>query len=147
MKLNDRLTEILCEYTDRVIRGERPEYQEYVERYPDLKDALLSYFQIGDILYRSLKPVRPPAELLDKIIERFQSPRRVSKVLQEIIGRAVCDEVFRKSLFLKPEETCLEEGYKIAAYELAALKNIDAESLEKFAGNLDERLTKTLQLK
>lgn len=62
------------------------------------------------------------------------------EAVQAVIGKAVTDSEFREALFANPEEVL--EGYDLTEDEIAALKSIDAETIESFAGALDERISK-----
>ena len=62
------------------------------------------------------------------------------EAVQAVIGKAVLDSEFREALFADPDEAL--EGYELTEEEVAALKSIDAETIESFAGSLDERISK-----
>ena len=62
------------------------------------------------------------------------------EALQAVIGKAVLDSEFREALFADPDQAV--EGYELTEEEVAALKAIDAETMESFAGSLDERISK-----
>jgi hypothetical protein len=62
------------------------------------------------------------------------------QAVQEVIGKAVTDSEFRKALFADPDEALA--GYELTEDEIAALKSVDAETMESFAGSLDERISK-----
>jgi hypothetical protein len=62
------------------------------------------------------------------------------EALQAVIGKAVLDSEFREALFADPDQAL--EGYELTEEEVAALKAIDAETMESFAGSLDERISK-----
>jgi hypothetical protein len=64
------------------------------------------------------------------------------QALEAVIGKAVMDSEFREALFADPDKAL--EGYELAEEEVAALKAIDAETVESFAGTLDERISKSL---
>ena len=66
------------------------------------------------------------------------------KAVEAVIGKAVLDCEFRESLFADPGEALA--GYELTAEEIAALKAIDAEAIESFAGALDERISRALIL-
>ncbi len=57
-----------------------------------------------------------------------------------IIGRAATDPEFRKALIDDAAKAC--QGYDLTDDELVALEALDGESLETFAGSLDERISK-----
>lgn len=148
MKKDDALTKIICEYADKLISGEEPDPKEYMSEYPGLKDDLAGYFEAVKGLSSSLRPATLPHELVEKVMRAVKSSREsapaISQVLQRIIGRAVCDEGFRKSLFLDPGSACRNAGYSLSAVELAALKSLDPDNMEKFSSNLDQRITKKM---
>jgi hypothetical protein len=60
--------------------------------------------------------------------------------VERVIGRAVTDEVFRKTLIDNARQACT--GYDLTEEELDALEKLDAESMKAFAGSLDRRLSK-----
>jgi len=62
------------------------------------------------------------------------------EAVEAIIGKAVVDSEFREALFADPDEALT--GYDLTQEEVAALKAIDAETMESFAGTLDERISK-----
>ena len=62
--------------------------------------------------------------------------------VEAIIGKAVLESDFREALFANPDEVLGE--YDLTEEEMAALKAIDAETLESFAGTLDERISKAM---
>ena len=57
------------------------------------------------------------------------------QVLEAVIGRAVLDKDFRVTLFAEPEVALIE--YELTEDELAALKSLDAESLDACAAMLE----------
>jgi hypothetical protein len=64
------------------------------------------------------------------------------RALEAVIGRAILDEEFRLALFADPEAALV--GYDLTADELAALKKVDAESLEACAHNIGPRVATEL---
>jgi hypothetical protein len=62
------------------------------------------------------------------------------EAVQTIVGKAVVDREFRHSLFADPDEVLA--GYELTGEEVVALKAMDAETVESFAGALDERISK-----
>jgi hypothetical protein len=62
------------------------------------------------------------------------------EAVEAIIGKAVLDSQFREALFANPEEALAE--YDLTEEEIAALRAIDFETMESFAGTLDERISK-----
>ena len=62
------------------------------------------------------------------------------EAVQAVIGKAVMESEFRELLFANPDQAL--EGYELTDEEMAALKAIDAETMESFAGSLDERISK-----
>lgn len=66
------------------------------------------------------------------------------EAVEAIIGRAVLDSEFRSALFANAEETLA--GYGLSDVEMTALKAVDAETLESFAGVLEDRISKSLPI-
>jgi hypothetical protein len=66
------------------------------------------------------------------------------QAVQSIIGKAVLDAGFRSTLFADPDSALA--GYELSDAEMAALRTVDAESLELAAGSLDERVSKSLAI-
>ena len=64
------------------------------------------------------------------------------EAVQAVIVKAVQEEEFRKELFANPDEAL--SGYDLSETESAALKSLDAETLEPQTGTVDERLSKTV---
>ena len=62
------------------------------------------------------------------------------EAVEAIIGKAVLDGEFRGALFADPEEVLAE--YDLTEEEVAGLRAIDFETMESFAGTLDERISK-----
>ena len=62
------------------------------------------------------------------------------EAVQAVIGKAVTDSKFREALFANPDKALA--GYDLTEDEIAALKKIDAETMESLAGSLDERISK-----
>jgi hypothetical protein len=60
--------------------------------------------------------------------------------VQNIVGKAVLDSSFRKSLLENPEGLLSE--YDLTDEERQALSGLDSEKLEVFSESLDDRLTK-----
>ena len=64
------------------------------------------------------------------------------EAVQAVIGKAVTESEFRELLFANPDEAL--EGFDLTEDDVAALKAIDAETMESFAGDLDERISRVL---
>ena len=64
------------------------------------------------------------------------------EAVEAVIGKAVLDSGFREALFANPEEVLAE--YDLTEEEVAALRAIDFETMESFAGTLDERISKSV---
>ena len=64
--------------------------------------------------------------------------------LEAVIGRAVIDEEFRLALFADPDSALT--GYALTEDEMAALRTLDAENLDAFAGGPGSRVMKRLQM-
>ena len=66
------------------------------------------------------------------------------QAMEAIIGRAVTDSAFRNALFARPDVALA--GYNLTEGETASLKAIDFETMDSFAGVLDERVSKATAL-
>ena len=64
------------------------------------------------------------------------------EALETVIGRAVIDEEFRVALFADPDAALA--GYELTEEEVAALKRVDAESLDACAHNVGRRVAAVL---
>jgi hypothetical protein len=64
------------------------------------------------------------------------------QALEAVIGRAILDVEFRTALFADPDSTLVD--YQLTAVELAALKSVDAESLDACGAGLAQRILKVL---
>jgi len=62
------------------------------------------------------------------------------EAVQAVISKAVSDDKFRETLFASPDKAL--QGYDLTEDEVAALKKIDAETMQSLAGDLDERISK-----
>jgi hypothetical protein len=62
------------------------------------------------------------------------------EAVQTVISKAVSDDKFREALFANPDKAL--DGYDLTEDEIAALKHIDAESMQSLTGSLDERISK-----
>ena len=65
------------------------------------------------------------------------------EALEAVIGRAVIDEEFRLALFADPDSALA--GYALTEGELAALRTLDAENLDAFAGGPGSRVIRMLE--
>ena len=65
------------------------------------------------------------------------------EALEAVIGRAVIDEEFRVALFADPDAALA--GYALTEGELAALRTLDAENLDAFAGGPGSRVIRMLE--
>lgn len=64
--------------------------------------------------------------------------------LEAVIGRAILDEHFRLALFAEPEAALV--GYELTEDEMAALKSVDAESLDACAHSIGRRMALSFPL-
>jgi hypothetical protein len=62
------------------------------------------------------------------------------EAVESILGKAVLNSQFREELFANPDEVLAD--YDLTAEEMTALRAIDFETMESFAGTLDERISK-----
>ncbi len=62
------------------------------------------------------------------------------EAVQAVISKAVTDSKFREELFANPDQAL--SGYELTEAEVAALRHVDAETMESLAGTLDERISK-----
>ena len=62
------------------------------------------------------------------------------QAVQNLIGRAVMDKTFRELLFNDPDKAF--EGFDLTKEEKTILRELDADEVAQFAGQLDERITK-----
>jgi hypothetical protein len=62
------------------------------------------------------------------------------EAVESILGKAMTNGQFRDALFANPDEVLAE--YDLTADEVTALRAIDFETMESFAGTLDERISK-----
>jgi len=65
------------------------------------------------------------------------------EMVNNIIGKAATDGDFRKLLNENPEEAF--KDYELSDEEKDSLKKMDFESLDKFAGDLDDRISKKIR--
>ena len=64
------------------------------------------------------------------------------QALESVIGRTILDEEFRFAVFADPETALVV--YELTEDELAALKSLDAESLDACAAMLEEWVHRNL---
>jgi len=62
------------------------------------------------------------------------------EALEKLFGKAVTDSAFRSELLSNPEKALA--GYDLSEDEIKAIKAMDKDSMTKFAGGLDERISK-----
>lgn len=62
------------------------------------------------------------------------------EALEKLFGKAVTDSNFRKELLSNPDKALA--GYDLTEDEIKAIKAMDKDSMTKFAGGLDERISK-----
>jgi hypothetical protein len=65
------------------------------------------------------------------------------QALEAVIGRAILDEGFRSALFEDPEAALV--AYELTELEVAALKAVDAESVDGCAALLGGRILPNLE--
>jgi hypothetical protein len=62
------------------------------------------------------------------------------EAVEKVVGKAVLDSEFREALFADPDKVLA--AYDLTEDEVAALKAIDFETMESFAGTVDDRISK-----
>lgn len=62
------------------------------------------------------------------------------KAVEAVVAKMLEDEKFRFAVMANPDEAYA--GYDLSEQEVAALKKLDAETIENMAGQLDERVSK-----
>ena len=68
------------------------------------------------------------------------------KNVEIVLGRLATDNALRRRFLTDPQNllaNLLDEGLELSALELSALRRIDAQAIQAFAGTLDRRLRKT----
>lgn len=65
--------------------------------------------------------------------------------LEAVIGRAIVDQEYRMELFANP--TAALAGYELTEAEVAALRTVDAESLDGCASMFGARIHRDLALR
>ena len=130
---------------------------------PTLKNRKIEEQKITALLSELLQPKLLPAEFERRLrtqlkvefqkkqVSRSEIPRigeekAINQVdmekIQRIIGMAVTNEHFRRHLFEDAAGACRKAGFDLSKLELAALKNLKSDAVIKFAGELDERISK-----
>jgi hypothetical protein len=66
------------------------------------------------------------------------------EALEAVIGRAIMDAEFRLALFADPDAALAP--YELSEGEVAALKMLDAESLDAFASGSGQRVLRSLAI-
>lgn len=65
-----------------------------------------------------------------------------TQVIEALIGRALSDLGFRRSLLEDPQDAARQAGFVLTPQEVAAFKDMSEEMVESFGGALDERASK-----
>jgi hypothetical protein len=65
------------------------------------------------------------------------------QALEAIVGRVILDQEFRLALFADPEAALV--GYEVTEEEMAALRSVDAESLDACASRIGRRVLASSQ--
>ena len=81
------------------------------------------------------------ARVSNAVQERFQSQVSMEKI-QKIIGKAVTDEDFRRSLFQDVVVACHDIGMTLKPREIAALRSLKEDAVRDLSNSLDERISK-----
>lgn len=66
------------------------------------------------------------------------------QAVETVIGKAVVENEYRYTLLNDPDAALA--GYELTGSESAALKSMDVEALENFAGTLDQRISKSIPI-
>ena len=133
------LAEELAKTTDRLVVGEpvgpvEEELEGLVEMVAQLRTAVVS------------APPSPEfaALLRERAVAELPTPQAtVSERLQEIIGRLLGEEGFRRDFFAAPEGALRRAGIQLSAAEMAALKGMEPDELKEWMADLDERISKS----
>jgi len=60
--------------------------------------------------------------------------------VEQVLGRMITDERFRRLVTTSLEAACLQEGYRLFPSELRLLSGLDMQSIRGLAGRLDPGL-------
>jgi len=60
--------------------------------------------------------------------------------VEQVLGRMITDERFRRLATTSLEAACLQEGYRLFPAELRLLSNLDLQCISTIAGRLDPGL-------
>jgi hypothetical protein len=60
--------------------------------------------------------------------------------VEQVLGRMITDEQFRRLAANSLEAACLKEGYRLFPAELRLLSGVDLQCVNELAGRLDPRL-------
>jgi len=143
-----KLEKLLVDFTE-TLTGEASEATELSsEEFDSLleeTDGSSSLFGTVRTISSVIQPRQPSEEfsasLLQAAQERFREQRSANK-MQRIISMAITDDGFRKKFFHDVVVACRGVGFDLTPQEIAALRNLKEDAVEKFANSLDERITK-----
>jgi hypothetical protein len=66
-----------------------------------------------------------------------------SERLRRVIGRLLAERGFRRDFFAAPESTLEGAGILLSSAEMAALRRMEADGLQEWMADLDERISKS----
>lgn len=136
------LEKLLVEYTEGLSEENK---SEDIELLSEELDSDSSLFETVQLLSSTIKPKKPSEEFAARLSQaaqqKFQEQMAAEKI-RRIIGMVVTDGEFRQSFFHDMITACRDAGFDLTKREIAALRNLKEDAVEKFANSLDERITK-----
>jgi hypothetical protein len=83
------------------------------------------------------------ASLREQAVSALPAPSiAASERLRHVIGRLVAEKGFRGDFFAAPETTLAQAGIQLSSAEMAALMRLQADGLQEWMADLDERISK-----
>lgn len=149
-KLEKLLVDVTEGTTERASCSEKAEYGNIIhlsqvfddQAFRDNASSLLETIQtISSVVYPRQPAEEFTARVSNAVQERFQSQVSKEKI-QKIIGKAVTDEEFRRSLFQDVVVACHDIGVTLKPREIAALRSLKEDAVRDFSDSLDERISK-----
>jgi len=62
--------------------------------------------------------------------------------LEALLGRMLTDTAFRRRFFIEPANACADYSYQLTVLQLAALRKLDIQMMERLARRLDRRIVR-----